>query len=76
MTAAMGGYRLIVVGVSAGGLFALRTLVAGLGADFPVPLAVVQHRSKDSELLCELLQECTGLQVSEVLNRAPSYMAV
>ena len=65
------GIRLIVVGVSAGGLFALRTLVAALPAEFEIPLAVVQHRSRDSELLCELLQECAPLQVSEVNDKQP-----
>jgi two-component system, chemotaxis family, protein-glutamate methylesterase/glutaminase len=63
------GYRLVVVGVSAGGLFALRTLVAGLPPEFDLPVAVVQHRSKDSELLCELLQECTHLVVGEVNDK-------
>ena len=65
------GYRLVVVGVSAGGLHALRTLAAGLPAGFDVPVAVVQHRSKDSELLCELLQECTPLRVTEVTDKEP-----
>lgn len=65
------GIRLIVVGVSAGGLSALRTLVAALPADFAIPLAVVQHRSRDSELLCELLQECAPLQVAEVNDKQP-----
>jgi two-component system chemotaxis response regulator CheB len=65
------GYRLIVVGVSAGGLYALRTLVAALPAGFEIPLAVVQHRSRDSELLCELLQECAPLEVNEVNDKQP-----
>jgi two-component system, chemotaxis family, protein-glutamate methylesterase/glutaminase len=63
------GYRLIVVGVSAGGLAALRTLVAGLPAGFSIPVVVVQHRSRDSELLCELLQECSPLTVGEVNDK-------
>ena len=71
MTAAMQGYRLIVVGVSAGGLFALRTLVSALPAAFDIPIAVVQHRSKDSEALCELLQECTRLRVAEASDKEP-----
>lgn len=70
MTAAA-GFRLIVVGVSAGGLHALRTLVAALPVGFEIPLAVVQHRSRDSELLCELLQECAPLQVAEVNDKQP-----
>ena len=71
MTGVGPGYRLIVVGVSAGGLHALRTLVAALPAGFEIPLAVVQHRSRDSELLCELLQECAPLVVSEVNDKMP-----
>lgn len=63
------GYRLVVVGASAGGLHALRTLVSGLGDAFDLPVVVVQHRSKDSQLLCELLQDCTGLAVTEVTDK-------
>lgn len=63
------GYRVVVVGASAGGLHALRTLVSGLPADFEIPVVVVQHRAKESELLCELLQECSPLQVQEVVDK-------
>ena len=63
------GFRMVVVGVSAGGLAALRTLVGGLPADFELPVAVVQHRSKESDLLCELLQECSPLSVREVNDK-------
>jgi two-component system chemotaxis response regulator CheB len=57
------GYRVVVVGASAGGLHALRTIVAGLPDDFELPVVVVQHRAKESELLCELLQECSRRRV-------------
>jgi len=63
------GYRLIAVGVSAGGLAALRTVVAALPACFAIPVVVVQHRSRDSELLCELLQECCAMEVGEVSDK-------
>ena len=63
------GYRIVVVGASAGGLHALRTLVAGLPADFEIPVVVVQHRAKESELLCELLQECSRIPVQEVVDK-------
>ena len=63
------GYRVVVVGTSAGGLHALRTIVAGLPADFGIPVTVVQHRARESELLCELLQECSGLAVNEVTDK-------
>jgi two-component system, chemotaxis family, protein-glutamate methylesterase/glutaminase len=64
-------YDLIIVGVSAGGLQALCTVLGGLPADFRVPLVLVQHRSKDSSVLCELLQECSMLPVHEVTDKAP-----
>jgi two-component system chemotaxis response regulator CheB len=63
------GYRMVAVGASAGGLAALRMLVAGLPGDFDLPVAVVQHRSRDSNLLCELLQECSPLPVREVNDK-------
>jgi len=62
-------YGIVVIGVSAGGLQALRTLVSGLPGDFRIPVVVVQHRSKDSELLCDLLQDCTRLAVSEATDK-------
>jgi two-component system chemotaxis response regulator CheB len=60
---------MVAVGASAGGLAALRTLIYGLPKDFELPMVVVQHRSRDSNLLCELLQECTGLAVNEVNDK-------
>lgn len=69
MTDPASGYRMVVVGASAGGLFALRTLVSGLPAGFDIPVAVVQHRARESELLCELLQECTSVPVHEVVDK-------
>jgi two-component system, chemotaxis family, protein-glutamate methylesterase/glutaminase len=35
--------QIVVIGASAGGLEALRTLVADLPSDFPVPICVVVH---------------------------------
>lgn len=59
--------ELVVIGASWGGLHALGTIVAGLPADFPLPVIIVQHRSRDSEtLLEELLQDLTPLPVHQV----------
>jgi two-component system chemotaxis response regulator CheB len=63
------GYRMVAVGASAGGLAALRTLMHGLPPEFELPVVVVQHRSRDSQHLCELLQECTPLNVNEVNDK-------
>jgi two-component system, chemotaxis family, protein-glutamate methylesterase/glutaminase len=65
-------YQLILIGTSWGGLGALRTVVAGLPADFPIPVAVVQHRHRDSDaLLARILQSHTGLWVSEIEDKQP-----
>jgi two-component system chemotaxis response regulator CheB len=40
--------QVVVIGTSAGGLNALKILVAQLGADFPAPVLVVQHISSDA----------------------------
>ena len=46
-------YEAIVIGTSAGGLFALSEIVEALPAGFPLPVIVVQHRSKDERTLLE-----------------------
>jgi two-component system, chemotaxis family, protein-glutamate methylesterase/glutaminase len=37
------GYRLVVIAASAGGLAAITRVLGALPADFPLPIAVVQH---------------------------------
>ena len=62
---------MIAVGASWGGLKALRAIAHGLPAHFAVPITFVQHRSKDSGALRELLQDCTSLKVCEVEDKQP-----
>ncbi len=63
---------IIVVGASWGGLAALSMLIRGLPADFGVPLAVVQHRSRHADnLLATLLQDATALRVVDVEDKQP-----
>lgn len=64
-------YELVIVGVSAGGLQALCTLLGELPVGFELPLVLVQHRSRESDALCEVLQACTPLAVTEALDKAP-----
>lgn len=64
-------YELVVVGVSAGGLHALCTLVGGLAPGFDLAMVVVQHRSKDSDALCDVLQECTSIPIQEIVDKEP-----
>jgi two-component system, chemotaxis family, protein-glutamate methylesterase/glutaminase len=67
-------FELVVIGVSAGGLQAMCTLLKEVPADFPMAIAIVQHRAKESDLLCGLLQQCTKLRVHEVVDKQPIEM--
>ena len=49
---------------------AMTKLLSELPADFPIPIVVVQHRSKDSDkLLSQLLQDATPLTVCEIEDK-------
>lgn len=68
----MSDVELVVVGASWGGLAALSHLVAELPHDFPVPVAVVQHRSKHADnLLASLLQDVSPMTVVDVEDKEP-----
>ncbi len=60
---------IVVIGTSWGGLAALSEIIAGLPANFPVPICIVQHRSKDSDALVELLQDLTSLCVRDAEDK-------
>jgi len=59
-------YDAIVVGVSAGGLYALTRLLENLPPDFPIPVIVVQHRARDDRsLLEEVVQQKCKVHVKQ-----------
>jgi two-component system chemotaxis response regulator CheB len=59
-------FDIVVVGTSIGGLKALQTLLAGLPDGFPLPIVIVQHRGKDSEIgLCDFLSRSSHMPISE-----------
>lgn len=61
-----------VIGASWGGLAALSRLLEALPKNFPVPIALVQHRSRHAdELLASLLQDVTPLRVVDVEDKEP-----
>lgn len=64
------GAEIVMVGVSAGGLEAVCTILRGIPENFGMAIIVVQHRSKHSEALCEVLQDCSVLEVHEVMDKA------
>lgn len=59
-------YDAIVLGTSAGGFRALAALLADIPAAYPVPIIVVQHRSKSSrELFEEVLQSKCQIKIKQ-----------
>lgn len=62
---------MIAIGTSAGGFNAICKLITSLPPSFEIPMAVVQHRAKESQGLAELLQECTALKVYDVEDKQP-----
>lgn len=75
------GYDLVVVAASAGGVPALTTLLAGLPADFPLPVAIVQHRlPRHQQVLAKVLGWRASLAVKtaedgEVMHPGTVYLA-
>ena len=60
----------VVIGCSAGGMQALRTVLAGLNPALASPIIVVCHTgSQDVSLLCELLGAVSALPVVEACER-------
>jgi two-component system chemotaxis response regulator CheB len=60
--------KLVAIGASYGGLYALMELLGGLTTDFPCPVAVVQHRSpteRDETRLAHVLSRYSALPVRD-----------
>lgn len=66
-------YDAIVIGASAGGLYATTSILKVLPADFPIPLIVVQHRSKDER---NLLEEVTQVKCRLTIKQADEKEAI
>ncbi len=59
-------YKAVVIGASAGGMYAIKTLLASLPGNFRIPIIIVQHLAPDSDnYLVEFLDKNTGLTVKE-----------
>ena len=64
--------QLVVIGSSAGGIEALRTVLSGLPADFPAPVIVAQHLDPDRpSRLADVLSRSTTLSVRTIAGREP-----
>ncbi len=42
-------YKAVVMGLSAGGLQALKAIIPALPSSFPLPLAITQHNAESSD---------------------------
>lgn len=63
-------FEIVVIGTSLGGLSALRILLGGLADSFPLAIAVVQHRHKESDRsLSDFLQRHISLPIKEVEDK-------
>jgi two-component system, chemotaxis family, protein-glutamate methylesterase/glutaminase len=65
-------YRLVVIGASLGGMEALKVVLGGLPPNFPMAVAVAQHRGTDHVGdLADLLARYCVLPVVEVEDKDP-----
>jgi two-component system, chemotaxis family, protein-glutamate methylesterase/glutaminase len=66
-------YDLVCIGASWGGLKAVGQVLADLPEEFDLPIAIAQHRHRDSqaETLAELLQAKTDRPVLDVDDKMP-----
>ncbi len=63
-------FAIVVIGTSLGGLSALKKVLKDLPRDFPLPIAIVQHRHKESDNTLSLfLQQFTPLPIQEVEDK-------
>ena len=59
-------YDAVVIGVSAGGLKALKILLPQLPADFPLAVFIVQHQNIDADdFLARFLNEISSIDISQ-----------
>ena len=64
-------FKLVVIGASLGGLKALASILSELPADFPLPIAIVQHRTRDNgNSLRSILQLISNLTLEEPNDKA------
>lgn len=65
-------YKAIVIGVSSGGLEALKVIFKKISKALPVPMFIVQHRKKNSDsFMEEYLSEMTPMKICEIYDKTP-----
>ncbi len=74
-------YEAVVMGLSAGGMNVLKTIIPALPATFPLPIAIVQHIAPSSDgYLAEYLGQISAIPVKEaedkeILRGGTAYLA-
>jgi two-component system, chemotaxis family, protein-glutamate methylesterase/glutaminase len=63
--------RIIAIGASQGGVQALRQLLAGLPANFPAPILIVQHIGAAESILPAILADATPLKPAFAIHGEP-----
>jgi two-component system chemotaxis response regulator CheB len=63
--------KLVAIGASWGGLYALMELLGALPNDFPSPVVIVQHRAPDPDdsRLAQVLSRYSALPVTDALDK-------
>jgi two-component system chemotaxis response regulator CheB len=65
-------FKIVVIGVSAGGVEALKKLLPELPADFPVPIAIVQHlHPEQGGYMIDYFDRICKMKVSEAVDKVP-----
>lgn len=68
----MAKFRAVVIGVSSGGVQALKLLLGELPADFPLPVLIVQHISPDAgNGMARLLNDLCAIRIKEADEQEP-----
>ena len=62
-------FDVVAIAASAGGLQALSEVLTGLPADFPVPIAIVQHLDRDHRsMMAEILDKRSPLSITQAIQ--------
>jgi two-component system chemotaxis response regulator CheB len=70
MSDALRKYEIVVIGCSMGGMHAMELVLGALPEDFPLPIAIVQHRYRTSnEGLPAFLRRRTKLKVVDAMDK-------
>jgi two-component system chemotaxis response regulator CheB len=63
-------FKAAVIGVSAGGMHALKMILPSLPANFPLSIAIVQHRNAQSDgCLAKILSDVSSITIKEAEDK-------